>query len=132
MLTRRLAAAFLVTLSLGLTACANNVEPGAAPAAPAPSSSDIIDLPPVSVEPSGKPTAGGAQTITGKVTQGVEPNCLLLQDSTGSHLLVFDDPAMKATAKVGADITLVGRSEPKMMSTCQQGVPFIVTSVGGS
>jgi len=60
---------------------------------------------------------------------GVEPNCLLVQDAKGSHLLVFDDKALRAETPVGAKVTLTGTSKPNMMSTCQQGVPFIVTSV---
>ena len=118
MLTRRFAAAVLLTFALG--ACANNVgSPAAAPGSSAPSPS-----------PSEKPSAVGGQTITGKVTAGVEPNCLLLQDATGSHLLIFHDPALRSAAAVGAEVTLTGESQPKMMSTCQQGVPFIVSSVG--
>jgi hypothetical protein len=77
---------------------------------------------------SGKPAAG-SETITGTVAAGIEPNCLLLQSDGVSHLLVFDDPAMRSDAAVGRKITLVGRSEPSMMSTCQQGVPFIVSAV---
>ncbi|GIF00233.1 hypothetical protein Ari01nite_76970 [Paractinoplanes rishiriensis] len=120
-------------LLLALTGCANNASDSGA-GAPAPTASDLPSasapaLEP-STEPSGGPTAGGAETITGTVTAGVEPNCLLLvQDAKGSHLLVFDDPALKASAPVGARVTVTGRSEPGMMSTCQQGTPFIVTSV---
>jgi hypothetical protein len=117
MLTRRFAAAVLSTFALG--ACANNVSPAAAPS-----------FSPSASAPTEKPSAVGGQTITGKVTAGVEPNCLLLQDATGSHLLIFHDPALRSAAAVGAEVTLTGESQPKMMSTCQQGVPFIVSSVG--
>jgi hypothetical protein len=65
------------------------------------------------------------------VTAGVEPNCLVLTAGDASYQLVFDDPAMRSDAPVGKKVTLVGRSEPGMMSTCQQGVPFIVTAVRG-
>ena len=119
MLTRRSAAAILTVFTLG--ACANNVSPVAAPA-PSPSTSS---------SPAEKPsTSVGSETITGTVTAGVEPNCLLLQDATGSHLLVFHDPALRSAAQVGAQVTLTGESQPKQMSTCQQGIPFIVSSVG--
>ena len=120
MLTRRSAAAILTVFTLG--ACANNVSPAASsPSSPSVSSSS----------PTAKPSSPvGSETITGKVTEGVEPNCLLLQDATGSHLLVFHDPALRSAARVGAQVTLTGESKPKQMSTCQQGIPFIVSSVG--
>ncbi|MET0422961.1 MAG: hypothetical protein ABW046_03750 [Actinoplanes sp.] len=118
----------MLLLSLLVAGCANNVEPGAAPAAPA--SSDVVDLQPSPGKPSATlPAEDGAATITGTVSAGVEPSCLLLQDAKGSHLLIFDDAAMRAEAAVGTKVTLVGRSDPSMMSTCQQGVPFIVTAV---
>jgi hypothetical protein len=127
MLIRAASALLLLTLAAGCAA--NDPEQAAAPA-PAPSSA--VDLPLPSLEPSsGKPAVSGAETITGKVVAGVEPNCLLLQSDGASHLLVFDDPAMRSDAAVGATITLVGRSEPSLMSTCQQGTPFIVTAVRG-
>ncbi|HEX9999078.1 MAG TPA: hypothetical protein VGB74_01380 [Actinoplanes sp.] len=126
MFTRAAFALLLLTLAAG---CAVH-DLGEAAAAPSPSSSVVIDLPLPSTEPSsGKPAVTGADTITGTVTAGVEPNCLLLQHNGVNHLLVFDDPAMRADAAVGEKITLVGRSEPSMMSTCQQGVPFIVSAV---
>ncbi|GAA2653368.1 hypothetical protein [Paractinoplanes durhamensis] len=113
---------------LCLAGCANNTdqagatEPSSASAAP-------TSAAPTTEPSSAKPTAAGAETISGTVEAGVEPNCLLLQDTKGSHLLVFDDAAMRADAAVGKKVTLTGRSEPTMMSTCQQGIPFIVTSV---
>jgi hypothetical protein len=75
------------------------------------------------------PAASRPETISGTVSAGVEPHCLILQDAKGSHMLVFDDPALKTSAPAGSKVTLVGHSEPTMMTTCQQGVPFIVTSV---
>jgi hypothetical protein len=132
MLTRRVAAA--LALMLCLAGCANQDSPidsaAPGPASAAPSSSAAPSLPSSAptAEPSA-PTATGAQTITGTVEAGVEPNCLLLHDGKGSHLLVFDDAAMRADVTVGKKVTLTGRSEPTMMSTCQQGIPFIVTSV---
>jgi hypothetical protein len=135
MVTRTVSALLFLVLVAG---CANNTaDTGAAPApAPSPSASDVIDLPVPTAKPSGpagKPSAGGpaagGRTITGTVTAGVEPNCLLLTDGSGSHLLLFDDPAMRADAAVGSKVTIVGSSQPDMMSTCQPGVPFVVVSV---
>jgi hypothetical protein len=134
MVTRTVPAALL--LLLVVAGCADNAADTGAPApASSPSASDVVD-PPVPTakttgpagEPSGRPNAG-AKTITGTVTAGVEPNCLLLTDDSGAHLLIFDDPAMRSDAAVGSKVKISGRSEPGMMSTCQQGVPFIVTSV---
>jgi hypothetical protein len=130
MLTRRIAALMLVFAVAG---CANGNAGGSEAAAPGPSSSDVVATPPSdlpSTEPSGGiPTDTAAETISGTVTAGVEPNCLVLQDAKGSHLLIFDDSALRADAAVGSRVTLTGRSDPSMMSTCQQGVPFLVTSV---
>lgn len=75
----------------------------------------------VPANPSGSPAAGGA-TITGTVTSGVEPGCLLL----GEYLLV-GGPRDVITA--GAKITVTGRVERDLMTTCQQGTPFLVDSV---
>jgi hypothetical protein len=142
MLTRRIATGVLV-VALGVAGCANNnnAESGAAPD---PSASDVVDLPsPSSLSslppslPSGgvpgpgkPPAASGASTsITGTVAAGVEPNCLVLQDSSGSYLLIFRDPAMRADAAVGKKVKLTGQADPTMMTTCQQGVPFIVSAV---
>jgi hypothetical protein len=123
MVTRRFATALMLTLAIA--GCANNAtQPGAAGSAPSPSASDVIDLP-----SAGPSTAAGAETISGTVTAGVEPGCLLLQDDKGSHLLVFHEASLRSSAAVGAKVTLTGRSEPTQMSTCQQGVPFIVASV---
>jgi hypothetical protein len=63
------------------------------------------------------------------VSAGIEPHCLVLQDSTGSHVPFFQNQSLKASVPAGAQVTLVGHAEPRMMTTCQQGVPFIVTSV---
>ena len=149
MVTRRFATLLLLTVALA--GCANNGGAGSTSAASAPSSSastspasassgsaspgsaspgssgSVSRAP--SVEPSGKPTAAGARTISGTVVEGVEPQCLILRDSGGSHVLFFDDETLRAAARVGSRVTLTGRSEPTMMTTCQQGVAFIVSSV---
>ena len=128
MVTRRFATALMLVLAVA--GCANNDQAETGATGPAPSASDVLPSATPSTEPSGDlPTASGAETISGTVTAGVEPGCLLLQDAKGSHLLVFDDEALKSSAAVGAKVTLTGRSQPKMMSTCQQGIPFIVASV---
>jgi hypothetical protein len=125
-------------LALGLAGCANNTGAASGPASSAPA---VTDLPSPSTLPSSaeivvpsptKPVTTETKTISGTVTAGVEPNCLLLQDASGSHLLVFSDAAMRADTPVGAKVTLTGHAEPRMMSTCQQGVPFVITAVRAS
>jgi hypothetical protein len=105
-------------------------------AAPAPSPSQaaptvepslpITDLP-LPSKPA--PGAAGAQTLTGTVTSGVEPGCVLLSGSAGSHLLIFDDPTLKAKATSGSRVVVTGKADPGMMTTCQQGTPFLVTDI---
>ncbi|MEV4642996.1 hypothetical protein AB0J80_37220 [Actinoplanes sp. NPDC049548] len=112
-------------VALSVAGCANGTSSevgAAAPSAPAASASSAVPT----EEPSAQqPTAGGSRTITGTVTAGVEANCLLVDD----HLLIFDDEKLKATAKAGAEVTVTGRTEPGMMTTCMQGTPFIVTAI---
>jgi hypothetical protein len=89
---------------------------------------------PASPGPTGSPSSAASsapsgETISGTVAAGVESNCLLLQGGGKPHLLIFADPAMKAQAKVGATVTVVGTAKPAQMTTCQQGTPFIVTSM---
>ncbi|WP_328423555.1 hypothetical protein OG470_11660 [Micromonospora sp. NBC_00389] len=83
------------------------------PATPAPSST---------LKPPGGPTLPppvGATELTGTITRGVEPNCLLLDG-----YLLIGGPRDVLTA--GARVTVTGRVEPGMMTTCQQGTPFVV------
>jgi hypothetical protein len=110
---RLLAVSSLVVLA----GCASS-SPSAAPpvsSSPSPSAS-------VSVAPS-------SETITGTVSAGVEPHCLILRDAAGSHALYFQDESLRPSAPAGAHVTLVGYPSPGMMTTCQQGEPFIVTAV---
>jgi hypothetical protein len=109
-----------------LAGCANN--PSLSQPLP-PSSPPSSAAAEPSTEPSGGPTGAGAKTISGTVEEGVEPGCRLLKDATGSYLLVFGETGLKAEAPVGAKVTLTGTAKPGMMSTCQQGVPFMVTAV---
>ncbi|MDR6321853.1 hypothetical protein J3R03_006049 [Actinoplanes couchii] len=62
------------------------------------------------------------RTLTGTVTAGVEHGCLLL----GEHLLVGGD---RALIRAGAYVTVTGEVVPDLMTTCQQGIPFVVAEV---
>lgn len=125
---RRISLPLLVALALA--GCANGAaesDPAGAPASSSPVPGSTAPSPAVPTdEPSpAKPADTGAKTLTGTISAGVEPNCLLLDD----HLLIFDDAALKATAKVGATVTVTGSAKPGMMTTCQQGTPFVVTAI---
>ena len=119
----------LLAAILALLVTAGCARDGGDTSAAGPASSSSPDLPTSSDLPvpskGAEPGAAGAQTITGTVTKGVEPGCLLVAD----HLLIFDDAALKAVAKEGASVVVTGRAEPGMMTTCQQGTPFVVTAV---
>jgi len=135
MLTRRFAVA--LTLLVCLAGCAgNNASPSAGSSetsAPPSSSSPASSAPGSSASPapSLEPSESGvAETLTGTVEAGVEANCKLIRDDAGNHTLYFDDPSLKAKAPVGKKVTVTGHSKPSMITTCQQGTPFIVTSVG--
>ncbi|MEU4563735.1 hypothetical protein AB0F72_35615 [Actinoplanes sp. NPDC023936] len=117
--------ALLLALSAG---CANNT--GTEPGAPAPlESTTVAPSAPVD-DPSlpSKSSSQGTTTLTGTVTEGVEPGCLLLD----GHLLIFNDAAQKQSVKAGDQITVTGTPEKDLMTTCQQGEPFKVSSVAGS
>ncbi|WP_422753346.1 hypothetical protein [Micromonospora sp. WMMD708] len=107
------------------------VPPSAPPVSVSPSAPPAGSTPPAgSVPPGGlKPPPGGprlppgpgATELTGTVEAGVEPGCLLLD----GHQLVGGP---KDVLVAGARVTVVGRAQPDLMSTCQQGVPFLVES----
>jgi hypothetical protein len=121
MTVRRISLPLLVVLALA--GCANGSD-DPAPAANSPG--PVANSPAApSIDPSPPTASAGPKTITGTVTAGVEPDCLLLDD----HLLLIQDAKLKSAAKVGATITATGRVEPGMMTTCQQGTPFVVTSL---
>jgi hypothetical protein len=111
----RLVAALTLVLLAG---CASTT-PSSAPSSSSPPSSP-------SSSPSPSPPS---EVISGTVTAGVEPHCLVLRDATGSHSLYFHDESLRPLAPAGAKVTLVGHPSPGMMTTCQQGEPFIVTEV---
>ncbi|MBQ0902941.1 hypothetical protein [Micromonospora sp. U21] len=74
------------------------------------------------LKPPGGPTVPppvGATELTGTITPGVEPNCVLLD----GYLLIGGP---RDVLRAGAKVTVTGRVEPGMMTTCQQGTPFVV------
>ena len=122
MLIRRSVAPAALMLALA-AGCANNntIDAGA----PEPASSSAASTPSASA-------AAGGTTLTGTVAAGVEPGCLLLKTTDGDHLLIFDDDAMEKSAEVGSKVTVVGKPDPGLMTTCMQGEPFVVSSVAAN
>lgn len=124
----------LLVVVLAASGCARDAGTGDSAGAPAPAPATSSAAPAPAPESTAQPEpdksgAAGAQTISGTVTAGVEPGCLLLTGDGGEHLLVFDDPAMRPDATIGSKLTVTGEAQPGQMSTCQQGIPFRVTSV---
>ena len=128
MMINRLSVCAAVLAVLSVAGCART--DAGAPSSNAPSSPRPSAAPSSQAAPA--PSAAGAQTLTGEVAAGVEPDCLLLEGVGGPHLLFFEDKALRAVAEVGRRVTVVGRAEPGMMTTCQQGTPFMVTSISPS
>jgi hypothetical protein len=64
----------------------------------------------------------GLRTLTGIVAAGVERQCLLL----GEYLLVGGD---RTVIRAGARLAVTGRVASDLVTTCQQGTPFVVISV---
>ncbi|GAB3262891.1 hypothetical protein GCM10027425_27050 [Alteromonas gracilis] len=92
------------------------------PAAPS-SSAPADELVPDPTLPPGK----GEATHTGTIAEGVEAGCVLLEIGSGGPLLLVG-PGVEAYA-AGDRVTVRGTPQPDMMTTCQQGAPFAVTSV---
>jgi hypothetical protein len=117
---------------LFVAGCANSPASSAgapASAAGAPASSAAAPASSAGAPAADKSGSSAVETLSGTVIAGVEANCLLLQGDGRPHLLIFENPALKSAAKVGASVTVVGTSKPAQMTTCQQGVPFIVSSI---
>lgn len=72
----------------------------------------------------GASTAAGELTLTGRVEQGVEPGCLIMQANGRTYELISGNPVVRA----GAQVVVTGHLATGMMSHCQQGQMFQVTS----
>ena len=77
--------------------------------------------------PATRPTqAAGEVTVTGTVVEGVESGCLLLDADGRQYLLIGGD---RAELRAGSRVSVTGRSDPNLLSTCQQGEPLVVSSI---
>jgi hypothetical protein len=139
MMIRRSVALGALSAALFLAGCAGNTTGTGSPdgsSAPAPSTAPVVDpgapggsatVPKPGTSSVPKPAAGAVETLTGQVIAGVEPGCLILTSPRGSHLLIVSGDEAK-TVKVGATVTVTGSANPDMVTTCQQGTPFVVTA----
>ncbi|RLP87339.1 MULTISPECIES: hypothetical protein [unclassified Micromonospora] len=96
--------------------------PAATPSTGAPTTPTAPSSTPKPPTSPGGPTVPppvGATELTGTITPGVEPNCVLLD----GYLLIGGP---RDVLRAGAKVTVTGRVEPGMMTTCQQGTPFVV------
>jgi hypothetical protein len=66
-------------------------------------------------------------TVTGTVTAGVEPGCLLLEDQAGGRFLLVGGERAELTP--GRRVAVTGRVDRGLLSTCQQGEPLVVASI---
>lgn len=73
---------------------------------------------------SSKAGSNSQTTITGTVKSGVEAGCLVLEHEGTVYGIYgrFDSSVVYA----GAKVTLHGKIDTGMMTTCQQGTPFVV------
>ena len=71
--------------------------------------------------PTATGTSGATTTLTGVPSEGVEAGCLLLD----GYLLLGGPRDVLGS---GRTVSVTGRIEPGLMTTCQQGTPFLVES----
>jgi len=110
-----------------LSACAGGASPGDGRASAQPSAA----VPPTAApthatappEDLVVPPSGPGRVLTGTVEAGVEAGCLLLQASGVLHQLVGATSGLAP----GQRVTVQGRPDPTLLTTCQQGTPFVVT-----
>ena len=78
----------------------------------------------------GPTRSGGPVTVVGTVAAGVEPGCLLLEGEAGSSFLLVGGE--RAELRPGRRVAVTGRVDRSLLSTCQQGEPLVVASIGAA
>ena len=69
---------------------------------------------------------GIEKTLRGTVSSGVEANCMLLSADDGqAYLLIGGD---RKIITEGARVEVSGQVQPGLMTICQQGTPFTVST----
>ena len=87
----------------------------------------VATTPPASPPTTTQAPSAGELTVTGTVTEGVEPNCLLLDAGGGQrYLLVGGD---RAELRAGSRVAVTGRVDRGLLSTCKQGEPLVVSAI---
>jgi hypothetical protein len=69
----------------------------------------------------------GEVTVSGTVRAGVEPDCLLLDAGGGPRYLLVGGE--RSRLRPGARVTVTGRVDRGLLSTCQQGEPLVVAAI---
>jgi hypothetical protein len=129
--TRRFVALAALLAALVTAGCARDIgrsaEPGGSvsPSAPngpggSPSASWHINPP----SPSDDKYPAGEMTLTGRVEAGVEAGCMIMQASGQTYLLLGGN---REVVQPGAWITVRGKPNPNLMTTCMQGMPFEIS-----
>lgn len=98
------------------------------PASTAGSTAGSLSASPLSPTPSGSAADQADETLTGRIHEGVESGCVVLVDDTGAvvaNLIGFDPTGVD----VSGTVEVTGSFNPDLMTFCQQGRPFEVTSV---
>jgi hypothetical protein len=122
-----------------------SASPGTDPSSIGPSGVDPSSIGPSGVDPSSiGPSSTGADPdhptdqvrpsgqrsrfvrLSGRVVTGTEPGCLLLKADDGkTYLLIGGRPAM---LRAGQRVEVVGARDDTSVSTCQEGIGFLVTA----
>lgn len=83
---------------------------------------------PKSPPPAGEEPPAAEVALTGTTVAGVESGCTLLVAGGTAHLLV----GLPAPVEPGVELTVRGAPDPELVTTCQEGEPFVVTEVVAS
>jgi hypothetical protein len=119
------AAAALLLAGVLVTACASSGDDDGAAGPGVTTTPTTTATPTTMVAPPTRPA--GKVTVTGTVTAGVEPGCLLLDAGAGGpYLLVGGD---RSELSPGRRVAVTGRVDHSLLSTCQQGEPLVVASI---
>jgi hypothetical protein len=124
---------FLVLLTLVLAGCGVGTPPPMTPY-PLPSTT-----PPATASESPVPNSSGLPrpnsaspkpqaeiTVVGTVEEGVEHGCTILRSGEALYQLMGStDPLIM----IGARISVTGKTNPGLVTTCQQGTPLLVIAV---
>jgi len=124
----RISSAVLVALlAATLSACGGAVDNGSNQPGENVSSSALPPSGRVAPSPSSESKyQAGDVTLTGQPEEGVESGCIVLRAGDKLYQLIGGD---RRTLMSGRPVTVRGKPNPDLMTTCQQGVPFEVSDV---